>query len=268
MNGPSRRGFTLVEILVVVVLGSFLLLSLYQVLISNSRTYAVNNANIQGQQSLRAGLDVLFGELREISPASGDLIAMGPGAITFRAQRSFGLVCATNYLASPPQVTVRRVGPMVEAGDSVFVFADNDPNRASDDVWLHRRVQTSDSTVTCSGSPAQLLGITDLGVTGDTVRLGAPVRAHENYTYGLYAFDGESYLGRKLSAAAQADLLVGPLLGGSGVSFRYLDSLGVATTVNTRVAQIEVTLRYQSPMRDARNQPVADSVVARVFPRN
>ena len=66
MNGTSRNGFTLAELLTVVVLGAVLILASYQVLITNSRIHTANSAHIQGQQALRAGLDVLVGELREI----------------------------------------------------------------------------------------------------------------------------------------------------------------------------------------------------------
>ncbi len=268
MTPMNRRGFTLVELLVVVVLGGFIVLAIYQVLITNSRTYAVNNAQIQGQQSLRAGLDVLFGELREVSASGGDLIAMGTDSVMIRTQRAFGVVCATNYAASPPEVTVLRVGPSILAGDSVFIFADNDPERSSDDVWLNRSIQHSDTTATCGADQAQTLRIPNLASTGDTVRLGAPVRAFDTYTYGLYLISGEYYLGRRLRTASNPDPLVGPLLRSRGVAFRYLDSVGAVTAVDTVVAQIEITLRYQSELRDSRNNLVSDSIVARIYPRN
>jgi len=269
MTNPERRGFTLVELLVVVVLGGLIVLSTYEVLITNSRTYAVNNAHIQGQQSLRAGLDVLFGEIREVSVGEGDILAMGRDSITLRTPRAFGLVCATDYTASPPTVTAYKVGPYIRAGDSIFVFADNEPDMASDDVWLTKSVQTSDTTATCGTAQAQTLSINpNLASTGDTVRSGAPVRAFEVYTYGLYQIDGEYYLGRRISTAGSPDPLVGPLLPSTGVSFRYLDSNGAVTAVNTLVAQIEVALRYQSGVRDRQNRLVGDSIVALVYPRN
>ena len=268
MRSQERRGFTLVELLIVVVLGGFLVLSIYEVLITNNRTYAVNNAQIQGQQSIRAGLDVLFGEIREVSAGEGDILAMGRDSITIRTQRAFGLVCATDYTASPPTITAFKVGRYFRANDSIFVFADNDMNISSDDVWLTKAVQTSDTTATCESSPGQTLSVPNLASTLDTVRSGAPVRAFEIYTYGLYQIDGEPYLGRRISTAGSPDPLVGPLLPSTGVSFRYLDSFGAITTVDTLVAQIEITLRYQSKVRDSQNRLVADSIVARVYPRN
>jgi prepilin-type N-terminal cleavage/methylation domain-containing protein len=268
MTPATRRGFTLVELLVVVVLGGLMVMAVYQVLITNSRTYAVNNAQIQGQQSLRAGLDVLFGELREISTDEGDLIGMGVDSVAIRTPRAFGLVCATDYTATPPRVTAYRIGPTIQAGDSIFIFADNEPDRMLDDVWLTRFVQNVDSTATCSGALAQRLTVPNLASTGDTVRLGAPIRAFLTYTYGLHVFGGESYLARRISTSGTSDPLVGPLLPNRGVTFRYLDSVGAVTTVAADVAQIEVTLRYQSQVMNSQNQPVRDSIVARVYPRN
>ncbi|NNM03492.1 MAG: prepilin-type N-terminal cleavage/methylation domain-containing protein, partial [Gemmatimonadetes bacterium] len=89
MNVQGRRGFTLVELLVVLVLGTFILLATYQTLATNTRVYAANSARTLGQQALRAGVAVLSGELREISPREGDLIEMGPDSLRIRAQRPY-----------------------------------------------------------------------------------------------------------------------------------------------------------------------------------
>ncbi|MDH3424781.1 MAG: prepilin-type N-terminal cleavage/methylation domain-containing protein, partial [Gemmatimonadota bacterium] len=65
----ARAGFTLIELLVVTVLGSLVLLAALQILITNQRTYTSQNQVIAGQQSTRMALEVLFNELREVSPA-------------------------------------------------------------------------------------------------------------------------------------------------------------------------------------------------------
>ena len=273
MKTRARAGFTLVELLTVVVLASFLLLVIYQVLITNSRAYAVNNAQIQGQQMLRAGVDVLFGELREVSAPGGDLLDMKADELTIRAQRAFGLVCAVDYAASPPELTAFKIGPAIQPGDSVFVYHDNDPDKSLDDEWFGGIVTQVDTTANCSGAPAQTIAVPFVGTTAaatppDTVRIGAPVRAFDIFTYGQYEIDGEPYLGRRLRGAGNPDPLVGPLLADGGVSFRYLDALGAATTVDTLVAQIEVILRYQADVRGFGNDLVSDSLLVRVYPRN
>src|SRR5690606_3944729 len=88
-----RGGLTIVELLVVAVLGALVVTAAYQVLITNQRTYTAQNAQIQGQQTVRAGLDVLFGELRELSRAGGDVLAIASDSVKVRAGRNFGLVC-------------------------------------------------------------------------------------------------------------------------------------------------------------------------------
>jgi len=268
-----RSGFTLVELLVVVVLASFLIMAIYQVLITNSRTYSVNNAQIQGQQMLRAGMDVLFGELREISSQSGDLLDMKDDELTIRAQRAFGLVCAADYSVSPPTLTLFRVGPAFQAGDSVFVFHDNDPESARDDEWFGGVATAVDTTTTCGASPAQTLTVPFVGATAaasppDSVRIGAPVRGFDVFTYGQYEIDGELYLGRQMRGAASPDPLVGPVLESGGVAFQYLDPLGAATNVDSLVAQIQVILRYASEVRGFDGILVSDSLLVRVYPRN
>jgi prepilin-type N-terminal cleavage/methylation domain-containing protein len=268
MRSRDHSGFTLVELLLVTVLGAFLALAAYQVLITNSRTHSVNAAQIQGQQTLRSGVDMLFGELREISAADGDLLAMNPESLTIRAQRTFGLVCTTNYAGSPPELKLYQVGPFFETGDSIVVFAENDPETTNDDTWLWKSVHAVDTTAVCDTSPAQILSITGLATSGDTVRVGAPVRAFQEFTYGIYEFEGEKYLGRRARGAAQADLLAGPVNPYRGVTFEYLDSMGNVTTVDTLVTQIEVSVRYQAEILGPDGSPVADSLVVRVFPRN
>ena len=273
MRARARPGFTLVELLVAVVLGSFLILVIYQVLTTNSRIYAVSNAQIQGRQMLRAGTDVLFGELREISSQGGDLVEMQDDELTIRAQRTFGLVCTVDYTVSPPRLTVFRVGPAFEAGDSVFVFHDNDPETDLDDEWFGGVATAVDTTTTCGSSPGQTLTVPMVGATAaatppDSVRNGAPVRGFDIFTYGQYEIEGESYLGRQLRGAPSPDALVGPLLESGGVEFRYLDALGAVTTVGSLVTQIEVTLRYRSKVLDFGGELVSDSILVWVYPRN
>jgi prepilin-type N-terminal cleavage/methylation domain-containing protein len=274
MDKTDRNGFTIVELLVVVILGTLALMATYQVLATSTRIFAVNGARAQGQQLLRGGLDVLVGELREISPIEGDLIEMGSDSLTFRAQRTFGVSCAVDYSASPVEITAYQVGPHFQANDSVFVLHDNDPERVSDDEWFGGVVSSVDPTATCSdGSPAQVLSIPFLRTTAtkvppDSVRIGAPVRGFEAYTYGQVSYEGETYLGRRARGASNSELIVGPFPDAGGLVFRYLDRTGNETTVDTLVSQIEILLRYEAALRGLTNQVVSDSVLVRVYPRN
>ena len=265
----NRAGFTMVELLIVTVLGSLVVMAAYQVLLVNQRTYAAQNAQVQSQQTVRAGMDILFGELREISRAGSDIGIFTADSLQVRAGRSFGLVCAANPATGV--LDVRKVGSWFGVGDSVAVYAENSPKTAADDDWIYGRVTARDTTITCSGRPAQRLTIPRVATAAatdlDTVRVGANVRGYAHYTYSTYTFDGQRYLGRKDSTNTTVPL-VGPLQSSAGLAFRYLDSLDVVTTTASSVSQIEVTLRTLPQVRGPNGNLVADSVTTRIYVRN
>ena len=266
MKKGDRRGFTLVELIIVAVLGAVVVGSTYEIMLSSQRAYTIQTAQIQGQQTVRAGIAILFSELREMSRAEGDILTMGSDRIEVRAMRAFGLVCGVNATGSP--IRVKRIGRFFESGDSIVVLADNDPEVSSDDTILSGVVSSLDTTQTCSGADtAQSLVVPALvsALANDTVRIGAPVRGFTVYTYGLYTLGGDYYLARQSSTTTAQ--LVGPL-SPNGVSFIYLDSLGNVATNPTAVSQIEVTLRSRSRVVDKRGVPVSDSLTAAIYLRN
>lgn len=266
--GLGEGGFTLVELLIVAVLGSLVVLATYQVLITNQRTYSAQQAQVRGQQTVRAGLDVLFGELREISAPGGDILQMGQDSVQVRTMRKFGLVCGVD--AGDTQLTLTREGSWFEEDDSVVFFADNDPTLRGDDVYLNGIVTGVDTLAACGAAEGQELDLNLIdpnGMVDNTVLSGAPVRAYTHYIYGLYTVAGEPYLARR-SPGEDPVPLVGPVRSSDGLRFEYLDSSGNPTTTTTDVAQIRVTLRTRSGVRDAQGNLVSDSITARIYPRN
>lgn len=269
----DRRGFSLVELLIVAVLGSLLLMAAYQVLITNQRAYTIQNTKMEAQQATRAAMDVLFAELREISPAGGDIVDMDDGSLEVRTMRTFGVVCDVDMSLLAPQLTVVKVAEFFEDGDSVFVFADNNPDATSDDVWIDARITSIDTTATCSGQDAQRMnfGGQVLTFTNDQVLDGAPVRNFTRFEYGLMTYGGEVYLGRRENSGDWVPL-VGPLrdadTGAAGIDFDYFDVNGNPTTVGTNVRQIVVTVRTWSQVTDRDGRTVLDTLRASIFTRN
>ena len=266
MKTGDNSGFTLVELIIVAVLGAVVVGDTYEIMLSSQRAYTVQTAQIQGQQTVRAGIAILFSELREMSRAEGDILTMGPDRIKVRAMRAFGLVCDVNAAGSP--ILVKKMGRFFESGDSIMVLADNDPDESGDDTILSGAVSTVDTTRTCSGADtAQSILVPALvpALANDTVRIGAPVRGFTVYTYGLYTLDGDYYLARR-SGMTTAQL-VGPL-SPNGVSFIYMDSLGNVTADPRAVSQIEVTLRSRSRVVNKRGVPIADSLTTAIYLRN
>ena len=266
MKTGDNSGFTLVELIIVAVLGAVVVGATYEIMLSSQKAYTVQAAQIQGQQTVRAGIAILFSELREMSRAEGDILTMGPDRIEVRAMRAFGLVCGVNAAGSP--ILVKKIGRFFETGDSIMVLADNDPDVSSDDTILSGAVSNVDTTRTCSGADtAQSIVVPALvpALANDTVRIGAPVRGFTVYTYGLYTLDGDYYLARR-SGMTTAQL-VGPL-SPNGVSFIYMDSLGNVTADPRAVSQIEVTLRSRSRVVNKWGVPIADSLTTSIYLRN
>ena len=123
MRTGKQGGFTLVELLIMSVLGVVVVGATYQMILTSQKGYAIQIAQMQGQQTVRAGIDILSSELRELSGAEGDVLTMTPTRIEVRAMRAFGLVCNTNPTGSP--ILVKKVGRYFTSGDSIVVFADN-----------------------------------------------------------------------------------------------------------------------------------------------
>ena len=266
----ARSGFSVAELLVVTVLGSLILMAAYNVLITNQRTYTVNAASMQGQQTVRAGMELLFSELREISPEGGDLLRMDGDSVTIRVMRSAALICDSTAQGSSDQYRwdVVSLGDTLDAADSVWLFAEHDSSTVEDDVWIMSTVLAVVSAGTCSGQSTQTVRFGWGGAMGaDTPTVGGLVRTFETYTYGLGTYDGAPYLIRKLEPDGQAVPLVGPLRS-AGVRFQYLNQNGSTTTVPENVRQIVVTLRTEHEARDTQGEVVRDSLRARIYTRN
>ena len=278
-----RGGFTLVELLVVMVVAGVALGAVGLLLQSNQRFYRSQSQILDVEEGLRAVAQLVPAELREVSAKGGDLIALGRDSITLRAMRSLSVVCSTPS-AGAGTVTVadsltfawRAVDP---SRDRALVFRDGDPSTGGDDRWIDFGIAGVGAGAVCddtsSGTTLRLTGpVWDL----DSVSKGSPVRTYERVTYRLYADDqGLSWLGeRGLSDGGWSALspVAGPLRRVGGLSFEYFDSAGVPTTDPARVTRIGVTARGLSagpiaePGRTTSGRPYEDSVAVQAALRN
>lgn len=267
------RGFTLVELLIVTLLGSLVIMATLTILVSNQQTLTAAAAKIQGQRTLRSGVGILAGELREISPATGDLVAMGDDSVEVRVTRSFGLVCAITGGVNP-RFTVKNVGEPFARNDSIFLLAANNSRNLDDDVWKLGTVASIVSTTTCNGSDtAQVITISGMtvGSPPDSVSVGAPVRSFLHYIYGLFMIDGQAFLARELSGLAvtgssTSAAMVGPLrLVPGSPTFTYWDPSGTAAIIPSQVARIRLVLRTTAEIPGG---VVQDSIILDIHPRN
>ena len=263
---------TLIELLVAMVVSTVVMAAIYQVLVTNQRVYTVQREQVVGHQTVRAGSEVLFSELRQVSPGDGDLLQLGQSEVTFRAFRGFGLVC--DISPSENRVWVRVVADDFSSDHGLVVFVDGDPDTSADDVWavgsvsnLQRDSDRCDADV---GADALVHRITSSGLaSGDYsgIRMGAPLRTFETFTYGAFEEGGDWYLARR-TPGGDVVPLVGPIEGRTGVRFEYLTADGTTTTTADEVRRVQITLRTRSEARDNRGNQVADSVTVNVFLRN
>jgi len=280
----STAGFTLLELLVVVVIGALILGATFQVLAVQERSYRHQGAAMTTQQNIRAALDVLESELREISASGGDLTMIQPESLTFRAYRAAGFIC--NLDAPGQRIVVVRQGtqPFVANAaqkQKLLYFVEGVRTTGTDDDWGVVEIKSVEDTYTCHGTWGSVEGTDTVtlnvpgftfadAATGDSiVYLGAPVRSFEVFTYGLYTIDGEPVLARR-DANGSLEPIIGPLAPSpSGLVFRYFDANGFPTTNPANVAQIGIVVRGRTQGTGVPGEThYTDSLTTRLFLRN
>jgi len=291
MSLLTRRGFTLIELMIALVLLGLVSAAVYKVLVNNQRLYLAQTQTIDLQQNIRAAAAILPAEFRELDAADGDITAMGPDSIRMRAMRQLSFLCATPPLgAGVGQITLTvRQSPIYgnrqtfSTNDSLLIFYEGDPSTRSDDSWVLGQVKAV-ATGLCPDSganhPGYVLTLQPQWIAGSQLNVpnaitsGAPVRGFDKVAYRVYQdASGDWYLGQRNPAqGGTIQPVVGPLTGANGVTFTYYDSVGVVTADSSKVAQIQIVLRARtaSPIRGADGVQTykVDSVVTLVALRN
>jgi prepilin-type N-terminal cleavage/methylation domain-containing protein len=283
VRGPRRgvrghRGFTLIELLVAIVISGVILTAIYQVLLVQQQIFTEQRERVRVHQTVRAGLAVMSAEIRELSPEDGDLLQLGAQQMGFQAVRGLGFAC-DKFSDSPLSLRVVISGRMPVAGDRVYLYVEGDLLDISSDYWVTADVSSVSAADGACPYPADVpeadrprgrvltLSPTET-IAPSQVRLGAMLRIQERYTYGLMTFEGDPYLARTEGVSATVVPLVGPVRGGDGVAFRFLNGAGAETATASEVRAIEVTLRAVSGARDRQGVPIGDSLTALVHSRN
>ena len=287
----TRRGFTLVELLVALVLLGIVSAGIYRVLVNNQRIYQAQTQRVDMQQNIRAATTILPAELRELDAADGDLIAMGATSVTLRAPRQLGIVCGVPLIGGPAAgvaaVTMLIRTPVYGTrdfnlnSDQVLVYYEGNQGVINDDGWVRGPIVQDLGNANCPGDnlPARRLvaslifGVNQFAVTG-MIPNGAPVRGFEVVTYSVYqAGDGRWYLGYQGSQPGESrQPLIGPLRDANGVRFEYFTTTGAVAAAPNQVAQVRITLWAQTAQtvqqQSGPRAYVTDSIVTTVSLRN
>ncbi len=222
---PRRRaGFTLVEILVVLVFMGVFAAAMVKLLLRQQRFYNSASQLIQTRQQIRQAAFMLPGDLRGVSRLAGDIASMSDSSIEIRSVFGSSVVCMVNSAAGwfstvPVQLGKKsalsnfRVLPV--ANDSVAIYDDGVSISTIDDGWRLARITLAPGVVTGdlnnNGCPSatKLVQAADLTVSNPsyhitispipspTIVQGAAIRFFRRVHYSLYkwATDGKWYLG-------------------------------------------------------------------------
>ncbi len=98
MSLLARRGFTLIELMIALVLLGMVSAAVYKVLVNNQRVYLAQTQTIDLQQNIRAAAAILPAEFRELDASDGDIAAMGATSLQIRAMRQLSFICNTPLL--------------------------------------------------------------------------------------------------------------------------------------------------------------------------
>lgn len=268
-----RAGFTLVELLIVMLLGSLVLGAVYQTLISQQRSTRQTYAIIATQQNTRIGLELLASDLREVSATDGDIIEAGARSIRYRALRKGGIVCAVD--GSGAWIDVAEIGGSFAADDSVVIFNDGpNPNSAIDDGWTLARIQSVGSG-SCAGSPVSVnVNRLSFSTALATIQRGAPVRSFTQVGYRIVDQGTAGVLYRMQGADSVAVLDGLRPSAQDGLRLSYWDTAGAAISYTNLSSQLNRVGRIRIKLTGSlvgggtgNNREFTDSLVSTVFLR-
>jgi prepilin-type N-terminal cleavage/methylation domain-containing protein len=246
----SRRGFTLIEITVALVMFAVVATVLTRMLITSQRVTTAQSTRASLQSNLRVGSLVVPNELRMLNQSdSTDIADVSDTSIVYRAMRGYYVLCAAIGSATsikvinsqPSAFTFDYRAPVV--GDSLFVFYENDTLKISDDKWAPATISgVAASTCTWGGvanRPAYTLTLGSSGIATGTYTLakfitGAPVRSYELTRLSLMNSGGQNFLGMctgGLTCTLQP--VLGPLATTNGMTITRYNDVGTVVTGNT-----------------------------------
>ena len=292
----SRRGFTMIELLVALVLLGIVSTAIYRVLVNNQRLYMAQTQRIDLSQNIRAANTILSAEFRELDAFDGDIVAMAPDSVVIRGMRWLSFICVApvlNGVNAGNQMIIRgrQVGdPMFfgsryinETTDSLLIYLDGNQTTRLDDYYVPARLSATPGNQQCpavGAVPAQpgtrivfdgnFIAGTNLA---GAITVGAPVRGFERVKYRLYQPSGDTswYVGFQ-PGGQTIQPLIGPLLT-NGLTFQYFNAAGAVTAVRTQVARIDVTVRARTTAQvraggQAARRAIVDSITFSVALRN
>lgn len=278
----TRRGFTLVELLMGLIIMGMVASVIARVFISQQRLTVAQVEQASMQANVRTGTLILANELRELATSvSGgtDIKTFTATTLTYRAMRSLALACGiTSGSVRIREAPIYGARPITAGRDSMLLFVEHDPSTAGDDEWVRLPITgiTASNCLTPDNDPALRLASSGVPPASE-VRLDAPVRTFEIMRIAPVIAGSHNWLGAHSLTKPGGEPLTpvaGPITV-AGLSFIYLDANGNVTGTRNNIRSIRIVLRGQTDW-DVRPgstigvplQPLLDSLVTTVTIRN
>lgn len=241
--GPSRGGFTLVELLASMVMLAIVGNAILALVVAMQRITRQQSEIAAMQGSLRSGYQLLQTELVELAPA--DLTSLAGDQLGYRAMRGLGESCeVTGTAIALPKSSYSGLRAPTAERDGVWLYLDGDSTRSTDDQWIALPL-TDVSAGTCPGG-AEAWVLTVSIAPEDLARavVPGPIRTFEEMEIGQVAEGGQQWLGIRSIGFGEAVLapVTGPVAW-NGVRFSYLDGSDSPTATASQVRSIVVTVR-------------------------
>jgi len=294
-----RSGFTLVELLVVIVLLAIVLTSVMTVFVQQQRFYSDSAAIMETRSSSRDAAYVIQSDLRTVSPKSGDIYSMTAKSVEFRSQIGASVVCTIDgsrtILTVPPlnvtTGTALTSWPAPPAlGDTVLIY---DTGTAVDSFKYYTLTAAPTTGASCPNTTGFMTTVGE-ATSGFTLTVtpalpastvvGAAIRIMRTAHYELYQeASGNWYLGyfdclpSRSPKCNALQPVAGPYLppnvaGTGGIVFTYRDSTGAVTANTKLVRRIDLAARAQTTVnvRTAGYSKglITDSMFTTIAPRN
>lgn len=262
MRSCLRRGTSLIELVVVIVLLAAVGSAVMGVVIHQERFYRAQSDAIDARATVRDAASLLQSELRALTPSDGDLYTIGASAVEFRATLAQSAICtispSRSSITIPPEhlasgVPLTWIGTQPEAGDTLLVLAtDSTLGGRWDRHVLSSAPSATGSCPLSSGFTATAaeasaaLTLSFSPSLDSTIAPGTIMRVVRRARYELYrASDAQWYLGYLdcLSTRSTPCNVVQPVSGpyaALGIQLAYRDEAGALTAIPSRVARINV----------------------------
>ena len=248
----ARRGFSIIEVIVALVIGLVVLASVVQVMVVQGRAYGKQREIVDIRQTTRDAASLLTWDLRQPVIGGSPFAALGANAVTIRSPRGLGTICGKHPLLARYGLWKSGGNILATSDDSAAVYA------VGRDKWKTLKIiavgtPAAMGVTSCAWPGARAPDVVvEFAVTTKTdtswIKVGAPFRNFRRVQYGEYQVNNRWWLGRKVGAAASYEQLTGPLLApaSNGLTFTYYDTLGAVTANPAAVGSVAFTIRTES----------------------